>query len=88
MPRKTRLYEDGARPGSGRLLFRSRRMYLLEKIGQTVHDERYEDIILQAVPPEYEMVRAARREAGLWAGRHSAHGTHYVRRQPFALGQR
>ena len=30
---------------------------LLEEMGQTVHDERYEDIILQALPPEYERVR-------------------------------
>ena len=35
---------------------------LLEEMGQSVHDERYEDIILQALPPEYERVRTARYE--------------------------
>lgn len=31
----------------------------LEGMGQTVHDERYVDIILQALPAEYERVRNA-----------------------------
>ena len=31
----------------------------LEDMGQPVPDERYEDIILQALPAEYERVRAA-----------------------------
>ena len=56
-------------------------------MGQTLHDERYEDIILQALPPEYERVRTAsyeRRDFGLDGIRHS---THYVRRQSFALYQ-
>ena len=46
---------------------------LLEEIGHTVHDERYEDIILQALPPEYERVRTAsdeRRDFGLDDIRH------------------
>ena len=46
---------------------------LLEETGQTVHDERYEDIILQALPPEYERVRTAsdeRRDFGLDDIRH------------------
>ena len=37
-------------------------------MGQRVHHERYEDIILQALPPEYERVRTAsyeRRDFGL-----------------------
>ena len=41
---------------------------LLEELGQTIHDNRYEDIILQALPPEYERVRTAsyeRRDFGL-----------------------
>ena len=41
---------------------------LLEEMGQTVHDERYEVIILQALPSEYERVRTAsyeRRDFGL-----------------------
>ena len=57
---------------------------LLEEIGQTLHGERYEDIILQAVPSEYERVRTAshgRRDFGLDDVRH------YARRQPFALVQ-
>ena len=32
---------------------------LLEELGQKVHDERYEDIVLQARPPEYERVPTA-----------------------------
>ena len=53
---------------------------LLEESRQTVHDERYEDIIFQVLPSEYERLRNARyvRQAGFWAGRHSAHGTHYI----------
>ena len=31
----------------------------LEDMGQSVPDERYEDIILQAIPAEYERVRTA-----------------------------
>ena len=31
----------------------------LEDIGQPVSDERYEDIILQSIPAEYERVRTA-----------------------------
>ena len=31
----------------------------LEDMGQPVPDERYEDIILQAIPAEYERVRTA-----------------------------
>ena len=53
---------------------------LLEDIGQTVHDERYEDIILQALPAEYERVRIAsyeKRDFGLDDIRHMVH-TMYV----------
>ena len=53
---------------------------LLEETGQTVHDERYEDIILQALPPVYERVRTAsyeRRDFGLDDIRHMVH-TMYV----------
>lgn len=42
-------------------------------MGQTVHDERYEDIILQAPPAEYERVRNAsyeKRDFGLDEIRH------------------
>ena len=49
-------------------------------MGQTVHDERYEDIILQVLPPEYERVRTAsyeRRDFGLDDIRHMVH-TMYV----------
>ena len=41
---------------------------LHEEMGQTVHDGRYEDVILQALPSEYERVRTAnyeRRDFGL-----------------------
>ena len=31
-------------------------------MGQTVHDERYKDIVLQALPVEYDMVRNANYE--------------------------
>ena len=56
---------------------------LLEEMGQTAHDERYEDIILQAIPSEYERVRTASYERqDFGAGRHSTHGTHYIGRQP------
>ena len=57
---------------------------LLEQMGQIVYDEKYEDIILQALPSEYERVRTAshgRRDFGLDDVRH------YARRQPFALVQ-
>ena len=30
---------------------------LLEEMGQAMHDERYEDIILQTLPVEYEKVK-------------------------------
>ena len=53
---------------------------LLEEMGQTVHDERYDDIILQALPPEYERVRTAsyeRRDYELDDIRHMVH-TMYV----------
>ena len=53
---------------------------LLEEMGQTVHGERYEDIILQALPPVYERVRTAsyeRRDFGLDDIRHMVH-TMYV----------
>ena len=53
---------------------------LLEEMGHTVHDERYEGIILQALPPKYERVRTARyerREVGLDDIRHMVH-TMYV----------
>ena len=49
-------------------------------MGQTVHDERYDDIILQALPPEYERVRTAsyeRRDYELDDIRHMVH-TMYV----------
>ena len=36
----------------------------LEDMGQPVLDERYEDIILQALPAEYERVRTASYERG------------------------
>ena len=32
---------------------------LLEEMGQTLHDVRYDDIILQGLPPEYERVQTA-----------------------------
>ena len=35
---------------------------LLEEMGRTIHDERYKDIILQALPPKYERVRTASNE--------------------------
>ena len=35
------------------------------KMGQMVHDERYDEIILQALPPEYERVRTASYELSL-----------------------
>ena len=38
---------------------------LLEEMGQTVHDERYKDIIVQALSPEYESVGAASYELSL-----------------------
>ena len=50
------------------------------KMGQMVHDERYDEIILQALPPEYERVRTAsyeRRDFGLDDIRHMVH-TMYV----------
>ena len=50
------------------------------KMGQMVHDERYDEIILQALPPEYERVRTAsyeRRDFGLEESRHMVH-TMYV----------
>ncbi|CAN0176458.1 unnamed protein product, partial [Laminaria digitata] len=53
---------------------------LLEEMGQTVHDERYEDTILQSLPPEYERVRTAsceRWDFGLEDIRHMVH-TMYV----------
>ena len=49
-------------------------------MGQKVHDERYEDIILQALPPKYERVRTAsyeRRDFGLDNIRHMVN-TMYV----------
>ena len=49
-------------------------------MGQTVHDERYEDIILQALPSEYERIRTAsyeRRDFGLNGIQHMVH-TMYV----------
>ena len=52
----------------------------LEEMGQTIHDERYEDIILQALPAEYERVRIAsyeKRDFGLDDIRHMVH-TMYV----------
>ena len=52
----------------------------LEEMGQTMHDERYEDIILQALPAEYERVRIAsyeKRDFGLDDIRHMVH-TMYV----------
>ena len=53
----------------------------LEEMGQTVHDERCEDIILQARPPECERVRTAsykKRDFGLDDIRHMVHTMHYV----------
>ena len=77
MPRETCQHEDGARPGSGRLLFvLDECRDLFEEIGQTIHQQRYEDIILQAVPPEYERERTAsyeRRDFGLDGIRHMMH---------------
>ena len=49
-------------------------------MGQTVHDERYDDITLQVIPPEYERIRTAsyeRRGFGLDDIRHMVH-TMYV----------
>ena len=63
--------------------------YLLQEMGHTVHGERYEYNILRALPVEYErVIHRQLREARLWAGRHPAHGTHHVRRQPLAPFQR
>ena len=42
----------------------------LKDMGQLVPDERHEDIILQALPAEYESVRTARYEAGFSPGRY------------------
>ena len=40
--------------------------HLLGEMGQTVHDERYEDILLQALPSEYDRVTNRQlREAGI-----------------------
>ena len=53
---------------------------LLEEMGQIAHDERYEDIIVQALPAENERVRTAsyaRRDFGLNDIRHTVH-TMYV----------
>ena len=52
----------------------------LEEMGQTIHDERYEDIIPQALPVEYERVRNTsyeKRNFGLKDTRHMVH-TMYV----------
>ena len=38
----------------------------LEDMGQPVSDERYEEIILQALPGEYERVRTASHEKGVF----------------------
>ena len=57
-------------------------------MGRTVHNERYEDIILRALPIKYENANRQLREVGLWARRNPAHGTHHVRRQPFPSFQR
>lgn len=49
---------------------------LLHEMGQTLHDERYEDIILGALPIEYESVLTAsyeRRDFGLDDIRHMVH---------------
>ena len=59
---------------------------LLEEMVQTVHDERYEDILLHALLAKYERGRNAsyeKRNFGLVDIRH-IHGTYHVRRQPFA----
>ena len=53
------------------------RRYLLGGMGQTVHDERYADIILQVLPSEYEKARIAKRDFGLDNTRHKVH-TMYV----------
>ena len=53
---------------------------LLQEMGQTVHNKRYEDIILRALPIEYERVLTAsyeRRDFGLDDIRHMVH-TMYV----------
>ena len=53
---------------------------LLEGMGETVHDERYEGIVLQTLQPEHERVRTARyerREFGLDDIQHIVH-TMYV----------
>ncbi|CAN0287066.1 unnamed protein product, partial [Scytosiphon promiscuus] len=53
---------------------------LLQEMGEMVHDERYEDIILRALPIEYERVLTAsyeRRDFGLEDIRHMVH-TMYV----------
>ena len=53
---------------------------LFEEMEQTLHDERCKDIILQALPPEYESVQTAsyeRRVFGLDGIRHMVH-TMYV----------
>ena len=53
---------------------------LLQEMGQTVHDERYEDTILRALPTEHERVLTAsyeRRDFGQDDIRHMVH-TMYV----------
>ena len=62
---------------------------LLEEMGQTVHDERYEDIVLQALSPEYERVRTAsyeRQDFELDDIRHMVH-TMYVDNLSFCQRQ-
>lgn len=51
----------------------------LEEMGQRVHDEWYEGIILKARPAVYKRARNAIYEKGDLAWRHSTHGTRYIR---------
>ena len=59
----------------------------LEDMGESVHDERYEDIILQGLPIEYARVRQTsheKRDFGLDDIRHMVYS---IIRQPFASVQ-
>ena len=57
-------------------------------MGQPVPGERYEDIILQALPAQYERVRTASyEEAGFSPGRYSVHDQCPVHRLPFPSEQ-
>ena len=57
MPREAGQHEDGAGEDPHDFFYvLDACCDLLEEMGQTVHDEHYRDIILQAFPAEYERV--------------------------------